>query len=95
MKTLAYLGIAFSTVAMVFSLNSARAMDDSCTTQYCTIYDLHSNIDEMPHVLLAKGSPNIVASILRQCRAQCPARGTKERPACIRQCNAHGPGGHD
>jgi hypothetical protein len=87
------LAIAFSTVATVFSLNSARAMDDICATRYCTIYDLHSDTYEMPHVLLVvkgNGSPNAANILRRQCIANCPAPGLKQRDACISHCYTTG-----
>jgi hypothetical protein len=99
MKNLAYVGsIVLSAVATVFSLNSARAVDNTCGPQYCTIHDLYSNIynNEVPYVLPAGGA--VVAGpwmIIRRCIRNCPQPGSKDRRACVLQCRAPGPGGHD
>jgi hypothetical protein len=91
MKNLVYVGsIVLNTVAMVFSLNSARALDNTCASQYCTIRNLYSNTYEIPYVwLVAKsGNNSFPAKIIRQCIANCPQPGSKDRPACVAQCRS-------
>jgi hypothetical protein len=88
MKNLAYVGsIVLSTVAAVLTLNSARAVDNTCTPQYCTIHNLYSNSYEIPYVLVGHGgSGSFEGQIRRQCIANCPKPGSKDRRECVSRC---------